>query len=97
MFRLFFWEPWIASKEGVRHMPAVSRYPPTNRWVTLCGLLSDLKEPLPKGKQWKTIIILSILNFALSNGFNLGVKYISSGLGAIINAIFPIWIVIIFF
>jgi hypothetical protein len=27
----------------------------------LCGLLSDEKEPLPKGKQWKTIIILSIL------------------------------------
>jgi hypothetical protein len=24
-------------------------------------LLSDEKEPLPKGKQWKTIIILSIL------------------------------------
>lgn len=56
------------------------------------------KEPLPKGKQWKTIIILSILNFALSNGLSTwGVKYISSGLGAIINAIFPIWIVIITF
>jgi drug/metabolite transporter (DMT)-like permease len=60
-------------------------------------LLSE-KEPLPKGKQWKTIIILSILNFALSNGLSTwGVKYISSGLGAIINAIFPIWIVIITF
>jgi len=56
------------------------------------------KEPLPKGKQWKTIIILSILNFALSNGLSTwGVKYISSGLGAIINAIFPIWIGIITF
>jgi hypothetical protein len=45
----------------------------------LCGLLSDEKEPLPKGKQWKTIIILSILNFALSNGLSTwGVKYISS-------------------
>jgi hypothetical protein len=30
----------------------------------------SLKEPLPKGKQWKTIIILSILNFALSNGLS---------------------------
>jgi drug/metabolite transporter (DMT)-like permease len=41
---------------------------------------------------------LSILNFALSNGLSTwGVKYISSGLGAIINAIFPIWIVIITF
>jgi hypothetical protein len=57
-------------------------------------LLSDEKEPLPKGKQWKTIIILSILNFALSNGLSTwGVKYISSGLGAIIN---PIWLVFTF-
>jgi hypothetical protein len=45
----------------------------------------------------KTIIILSILNFALSNGLSTwGVKYISSGLGAILNAC-PLWIVIPFF
>lgn len=54
------------------------------------------KAPWPKGKQWKSIFILSILNFALSNGLSTwGVKYISSGLGAIINAVFPLWIVII--
>ena len=56
------------------------------------------KAPWPKGKQWKTIIILSILNFVLSNGLSTwGVKYISSGLGAIIGAIVPLWIVIITF
>lgn len=54
------------------------------------------KTPWPKGKQWKTILILSVLNFALSNGLSTwGVKYISSGLGAIIGAIVPLWIVII--
>jgi hypothetical protein len=31
---------------------------------------------------------LSILNFALSNGLSMGVKFISSGLGAILNAVF---------
>jgi hypothetical protein len=32
---------------------------------------------------------LSILNFALSNGLSTwGVKFISSGLGAILNAVF---------
>jgi hypothetical protein len=37
----------------------------------------------------ETIIILSILNFALEQWSKyVGVKYISSGLGAIINAIF---------
>lgn len=54
------------------------------------------KAPWPKGKQWKVIFILSILNFVLSNGLSTwGVKYISSGLGAIIGAIFPLWIVFI--
>jgi len=54
------------------------------------------KAPWPKGKQWKTIFILSVLNFVLSNGLSTwGVKYISSGLGAILAAIFPLWIVII--
>ena len=56
------------------------------------------KTPWPKGKQWKTIAILSILNFVLSNALSTwGVKYISSGLGAIIGACVPLWIVIISF
>jgi drug/metabolite transporter (DMT)-like permease len=100
-FVCFFWgTTWIASKEGVRHMPALQlagiRQLIGGSLYVVYFLLK--KEPLPKGKQWKTIIILSILNFALSNGLSTwGVKYISSGLGAIINAIFPIWIVIITF
>ncbi|UQD57687.1 EamA family transporter [Flavobacterium sp. K5-23] len=97
----FFWgTTWIASKEGVRHMPALQ----------LAGIRQFIggmlyvsfflfkKATWPKGKQWQTIIILSILNFVLSNGLSTwGVKYISSGLGAIIGAIFPLWIVIITF
>ena len=56
------------------------------------------KTPWPKAKQWKTILILSLLNFVLSNGLSTwGIKYISSGLGAILGAISPIWIVIISF
>lgn len=54
------------------------------------------KTPWPKGKQWKSIVILSLLNFVLSNGLSTwGVKYISSGLGAIIGAMVPLWIVFI--
>ncbi len=95
----FFWgTTWIASKEGVKYMPAFQ----------LAGIRQGIggilyvsyflfkKTPWPKGKQWKTIFILSILNFVCSNGLSTwGVKYISSGLGAIIGAIFPLWIVII--
>ena len=95
----FFWgTTWIASKEGVKHMPplqlaAIRQF--IGGALYICFFLFK-KTPWPKGKQWKTILILSILNFVLSNGLSTwGVKYISSGLGAIIGAIVPLWIVII--
>jgi len=97
----FFWgTTWLASKEGVKHMPAL-------QLATIRQFVGGLiyvvyfmlkKQPWPKGKQWRTILVLSILNFALSNGLSTwGVKYITSGLGAIISALFPIWIIIINF
>ena len=97
----FFWgTTWIASKEGVKHMPAL-QLAAIRQFIGGLLYISFFlfkKTPWPKGKQWKTIIILSILNFVLSNGLSTwGVKYISSGLGAIIGAIVPLWIVIISF
>ncbi|MFW0736703.1 DMT family transporter [Flavobacterium sp.] len=97
----FFWgTTWLASKEGVKHMPAL-------QLATIRQLLGGIlyvgyflfkKQPWPKGKQWRTIIILAFLNFVCSNGLSTwGVKYMSSGLGAIISALFPIWIIIINF
>lgn len=97
----FFWgTTWIASKEGVRHMPALQLAAIRQfiGGVLYVSFFMYKKEAWPKGKQWKTIIILSILNFALSNGLSTwGVKFISSGLGAILNAVFPLWIVLITF
>ena len=50
----------------------------------------------PRGSEWGPIIVLSFLNFFLSNGLTtIGVKYISAGLGAIIGSIFPLWLIII--
>jgi len=50
----------------------------------------------PKGKEWIAILVLSFLNFVLSNGLSTwGVKYISAGLGSIMGAIFPLWLVVI--
>jgi drug/metabolite transporter (DMT)-like permease len=50
----------------------------------------------PKGKEWMPIIVLSFLNFVLSNGLSTwALKFISSGLGAIMGAIFPLWLVVI--
>ena len=66
--------------------------------IMYVGYFIIKKEPWPKGKQWSTILILAILNFCCSNGLSTwGVKYISSGLGAIIGAIVALWIVIISF
>jgi len=51
---------------------------------------------LPKGREWWPVIVLSLLNFVLTNGLTtVGLKYINAGLGAIIAAIFPLWIVVI--
>jgi drug/metabolite transporter (DMT)-like permease len=95
----FFWgTTWLASKEGVKHMPAL-QLAGIRQFIGGLLYISYFlykKVPWPKGKQWKPIFILSILNFVLSNGLSTwGVKYISSGLGAILAAIFPLWIVII--
>jgi drug/metabolite transporter (DMT)-like permease len=95
----FFWgTTWLASKEGVKHMPAL-QLAGIRQFIAgslyLCFFLYK-KTPWPKGKQWKSILILSLLNFVLSNGLSTwGVKYISSGLGAIIGAMVPVWIVLI--
>ena len=89
---------WIASKEGVKHMPALQLAAIRQfigGFIYIAYFLWK-KTPWPKGKQWKFILILSILNFVLSNGLSTwGVKYISSGLGAIIGALVPLWVVII--
>jgi len=95
----FFWgTTWIASKEGVKYMPALQLAAIRQFLGSIIYLSYFLfkKTTWPRGKQWKTIIILSILNFVLSNSLSTwGVKYISSGLGAIIGALVPLWVVII--
>jgi len=95
----FFWgTTWLASKEGVRHMPAIQLCAIRQLFGGTLYLIYFIavRHPWPKGKQWGTILMLSFLNFMLSNGLSTwGVKYISSGLGAIIGAIFPLWMVII--
>lgn len=51
---------------------------------------------MPSREEFIPLIVLSILNFVMSNGFSTwGLKYISAGLGSIMGAIFPLWIVVI--
>ncbi|RZL99573.1 MAG: drug/metabolite-transporting permease, partial [Pedobacter sp.] len=82
----------------VKHMPAFQMAGLRQSIGGLCYVIFFLAKgaQLPKGKEWITIIILSILNFGLSNGLSTwGVQYVSAGLGSIMGAIFPLWLVVI--
>lgn len=95
----FFWgTTWLASKEGVRHMPALQMAGIRQSIGGILYIIYFLSKgrALPRGKEWGPIIILSLLNFGFTNGLTTwGVQYISAGLGAIIAATFPFWIVVI--
>jgi len=97
----FFWgTTWLASKEGVKYMPALQLAGIRQFLGGTCYIVFFLTKgfPLPKKKEWVIILVLSFLNFLLSNGLTTwGVKFISAGLGAIIAAIFPLWLVVIGF
>jgi drug/metabolite transporter (DMT)-like permease len=90
---------WIASKQGVRHMPSAIQLSGMRQLLGgLCYMIFFIAKgaQFPRGKELIPLLILALLNFVLSNGLSTwGLKYISSGLGAIMGAIFPLWIVII--
>ena len=90
---------WIASKEGVRHMPALQMAAIRQliAGALYVGFFLYKGIPLPKGKEWIPVLVLSFLNFMISNGLStLALQYkISAGLGSIMGAIFPLWLVVI--
>jgi len=95
----FFWgTTWLASKEGVRHMPALQMAGIRQTIGGLCYVLyfAAKGRVWPRGREWRIILMLGLLNFTLTNGLSTwGVKYISAGLGSIISAIVPLWLVLI--
>jgi len=95
----FFWgTTWVASRQGVQYMPAlqlaaIRQFMAGSIYVLFFALTG---ARWPKPKEWGHIFILSLLNLFITNGLTtLGVKYISAGLGAIIAAIFPLWMVVL--
>ncbi len=95
---IFWGTTWVAAKEGVRRMPALQMASIRQIIAGLCYVIFFLIKgvKMPKGKEWIPILVLSFLNFVLSNGLTTwSVKYISAGLGAIMGATFPLWLVVI--
>ena len=95
----FFWgTTWLASKAGVGYMPALQLAGIRQTLAGLCYVIYFLARGSiwPRGREWSIIVMLGILNFTLTNGLSTwGVKYISAGLGSIISAIVPLWLVLI--
>jgi drug/metabolite transporter (DMT)-like permease len=89
---------WVASRQGVMHMPALQL---AGFRQLLAGSIYIIffiatRAPWPRGREWYAIGVLSFLNILCSNGLTTwGVQFISAGLGAIIAATFPLWMVII--
>lgn len=89
---------WVGTKEAIRYMPTFQmvgiRQTLAGSVYVLYFLLRGSK--LPRGKEWYPILLLSFLNFMVSNGLaSWGVKLTNAGLSAIMGAIFPLWLVII--
>src|SRR5215210_1759099 len=82
----FFWgTTWVASKEGVRYMPALQLAGIRQTLGGLCYVLFFIARGTawPRGREWGIILMLGLLNFTLTNGLSTwGIKYISAGLGS---------------
>jgi drug/metabolite transporter (DMT)-like permease len=95
----FLWgTTWVASKQGVLHMPALQLAGLRQLSAGLIYIIYFvcIGAEWPRGREWYAIGVLSVLNILCSNGLTTwGVQYISAGLGAIIAATFPLWMVII--
>ena len=89
---------WVASRIGVQHVPGL-QISYIRQFIAGSLLLIFFfirGEKLPTWQQFKWLFVLSIFTFVLSNGFSTwSVKYVSSGLAALISALYPLCVVII--
>ncbi|MBK8370781.1 MAG: EamA family transporter [Saprospiraceae bacterium] len=87
---------WVVSKVGVGFLPGL-QLASIRQIIAGTAFLVYFCQKIyfcPKVRL-SSVIILAILNFVMSNGLSTrGVMYIPAGLGSIIGAIFPFWIVI---
>lgn len=89
---------WIASKIAVQDVPPlqVSAIRQFIAGTLFAGFFLLKGEKLPNRKQIGFLMGMSVLLFVLANGFaTIGIKYISSGLAALIAALYPLSVVVI--
>ncbi len=90
---------WVVSKIGVGEMPALQmaylrQFLAGTLFVAF--FLFYKKLPLPTGKQFRWLLLMSIIMFLSANALSTwAIKYIPAGLGALIGALYPLSVVIL--
>jgi drug/metabolite transporter (DMT)-like permease len=89
---------WIASKIGVQLVPGlqIASIRQLIAGVIIIGFFLIKGEKIPTWKQMRWLILTAALLFVSANGIaTLALKYIPSGMGALISALYPLSVVII--
>ena len=89
---------WVAMKFGVKYIPAL-QLAAMRQFIGGFLFLSFFflkKQAMPTVKQLGQLFILSFFTFVLANGLSTwSLKFIPSGLGALIGALYPLCVVLI--
>jgi len=89
---------WVASKMGINHMPpfelaSIRQFLGGSLYVSFFLIKG---EKLPTKQQFLWLLGMSLLMFVSSNGIaTYGLQFITSGLGALIAALYPLSVVLI--
>lgn len=90
---------WVASKMGINHMPAIELASIRQFFggsIYIIFFLLIKKEKLPTKKQFLWLMPMAFLMFVSSNGIaTYGLQFITSGLAALIAALYPLSVVLI--
>lgn len=90
---------WVASKIGVNEIPALQMAYIRQFIAGVCLVAFFMwykKFPLPTLRQFRWIIVMSVLMFVFANGLSTwSLKFIPTGLSALIGALYPLSVVII--
>lgn len=90
---------WVASKIGIAHMPALQMAYIRQLLAGICFLLFFFiykKVKLPTLRQFGWLLLLALLMFVFANGLSTySLKYIPTGMSALIGALYPLSVVLI--
>ena len=96
----FFWgTTWVASKIGISEIPALQMAAIRQLIAGSIFVLFFVvfkKLPFPNFKQFLWLLVMALLMFVFANGLSTwSLKYIPTGLSALIGALYPLSVVII--